>query len=141
MTAQKRIVDLSQTLHAKVRGVDISTARTIATDGWNATTLTLYSHCATHMDAPKHFVEGAASIDQQALDVCCGPALVMNLTPVQPRELLTIAHLARWHDRIGPGSRLLFRTDWYQRLGSDAYRDELPRISLELAGWWNVVWG
>lgn len=135
MTPSRRIVDLSLTLKSGLRGVDIQMARTIATDGWNATTLSLYSHCGTHMDAPKHFVEGAAAIDQQVLDVCCGPALVLNLTPTQPRELLTVKHLAKWHDQIGPGSRLLFRTDWYKRLGTDAYRDELPRISLELAKW------
>jgi kynurenine formamidase len=31
--------------------------------------------------------------------------------------------------------RLLFRTDWHKRFGTAAYRDELPRISLELARW------
>jgi kynurenine formamidase len=135
MTNKRRIVDLSLTLDAELRGVAINIARTIAVDGWNATTLSLYSHCGTHMDAPRHFVEGAATIDQQVLDICCGPAKVLNLTPVAPRELLTVVRLAPWADRIKPGDRLLFRTDWYRKLGTDAYRNELPRISLELAKW------
>lgn len=131
----RRIVDLSLAINNDLRGVAISTAKTIASDGWNATTLSLYSHCGTHMDAPKHFVEGAASIDRQSLDVCCGLARVLDLTPVQPRELITVGRLARWHALIQPGDRLLLRTDWHKRLGTPGYRDELPRISLELARW------
>ena len=132
MTTRHRVIDLSLTINSQLRGVELRTARTIGVDGWNATTLSLYSHCGTHMDAPRHFVEGAATIDQIPLSVCCGPAKVLNLTRVKPRELFTVAHLAPWADRIQPGDRLLFRTDWYQRLGTEAYRNELPRISLEL---------
>jgi len=132
---RQRIIDLTLTIDAEMRGAQIQAARTIAVDGWNATTLSLYSHCGTHMDAPKHFIEGAASIDQQSLDVCCGPAKVLDLTPVEPRELLTVARLAPWADRIKSGDRLLFRTDWYQRLGTDSYRNQLPRLSLDLAHW------
>lgn len=135
MVDRQRIIDLTLTIDAEMRGAQIQAARTIAVDGWNATTLSLYSHCGTHMDAPKHFIEGAASIDQQSLDVCCGPAKVLDLTPVEPRELLTVARLAPWADRIKSGDRLLFRTDWYQRLGTDSYRNQLPRLSLDLAHW------
>jgi kynurenine formamidase len=38
-------------------------------------------------------------------------------------------------DSIEPGARLLFRTDWHKRFGTAEYRNELPRISLELAQW------
>jgi kynurenine formamidase len=60
---------------------------------------------------------------------------VLDLTPVEPRELITIEHLAPWKERISPGSRLLLRTDWGKRAGTEAYRDELPRIHVELARW------
>jgi predicted dehydrogenase/kynurenine formamidase len=130
-----RIVDLSLPISDKLRGAAVSPAKTIARDGWNATTLTLYSHCGTHMDAPHHFVEGSATIDEQDLSVCCGLARVLDLTPVQPRELLGVDRLARWASTITSGDRLLLRTDWHKRLGTDAYRDELPRISTELAEW------
>jgi kynurenine formamidase len=36
---------------------------------------------------------------------------------------------------LEPGERVLLRTDWYHRYPSPQYRDELPRISLELARW------
>jgi kynurenine formamidase len=87
------------------------------------------------MDAPRHFIEGAATIDQQDLAVCCGPAMVLDLTPVEPKELFGVERLAPWANRISPGSRLLLRTDWYKRLGTDEYRAALPRISAKLARW------
>ena len=136
-TSQRRIIDLTQTLQNEIRGVDISPAMTIERDGWNASTLSLYSHCATHMDAPKHFLgDSGATIDQQALDVCCGPARVVNLVPVTPRELLTADRVQNALDNnLQPGERLLLRTDWGDQLGTDAYRDELPRFSACLCDW------
>jgi predicted dehydrogenase/kynurenine formamidase len=132
----RRIVDLSLPIDNNLRGVKITQFTNIAEKGWNSTTLSLYSHCGTHMDAPKHFLgEDAATIDQQSLDVCCGPAKVVDLTPVEPRELLTVERLQRSLLQVEPGDRLLLRTDWSKRFGTDAYRDQLPRISLELAEW------
>jgi kynurenine formamidase len=129
------VIDLSLPIDGTMRGVTIRPAATIGIEGWNATTLSLYSHCGTHMDAPRHFVADASTIDRQDLSICCGQALVIDLTPVLPRELLTIERLGRWTDRIRCGDRLLLRTDWYHRHGSDSYRNELPRVSRELAEW------
>jgi len=131
----RRIIDLSLPLQPGMRGVEIETAKTIEKNGWNATTLKLYSHCGTHMDAPRHFLPGGRTVDELSLDACVGPALVLNLTPVEPRELITIERLAPWKERISPGSRILLRTDWGKRAGTEAYRNELPRIHVELARW------
>lgn len=133
---RRRIVDLSRPLANGVRGVDISTATTIADKGWNSTTLSLYSHCGTHMDAPKHFLGDAGqTIDRQALDVCTGLARVLDLTPISDRELITVERFQAAAGTVRPDDRLLLRTDWHHRLGTDSYRDDLPRISIELAHW------
>ncbi len=135
LTLAKRVVDLSLTINNQMRGVCIKPSKSIVVDGWNATTLELYSHCGTHMDAPKHFVDGSASIDQQALEVCIGPAKVINLVPVSPRQLINLEDFGAQSDSIQAGDRLLLRTDWYHRYGTPEYRDELPRISPSLAHW------
>lgn len=133
----RRIVDLSLPIDNAMRGVQITPFTTIATKGWNSTTLALYSHSGTHMDAPRHFLDDAdaATIDRQALEACCGPAKLVDLTPVEPRELITVERLCERSGPVEPGDRLLLRTDWHKRYGTSAYRDELPRISLELARW------
>jgi arylformamidase len=131
----KRIVDLTLPLESGMRGVAIEPARRLEADGWNATTLHLYSHCGTHMDAPRHFLGDGATIDLLPPEVCIGPARVVDLTPVRPRERITVERLGSWQQEIRPGDRLLMRTDWSRRHGTPEYRDQLPRIDLQLAHW------
>ncbi len=130
-----RIIDLSLPITDQMRGVQVSVATRLAVDGWNSSTLSLYSHCGTHLDAPRHFLPDGATIECQDLEVCVGPAVVIQLAPIEPKRLITPEDLASYDLQITPGSRLLFRTDWYHRFGTSAYRDELPRISVELATW------
>ena len=64
-----RIIDLSLPIDDQMRGVAIRSARRLEDDGWNATTLELYSHAGTHMDAPRHFLPDGATLDRQDLGV------------------------------------------------------------------------
>ena len=130
-----RVIDLSLPVNNDMPGVEIAIAKRLEVEGWNASTLTLYSHCGTHMDAPCHFLPAGATLDQQDLHVCVGPATIVDLAPAEPKQLIGINDLGSLVDAIQPGERLLFRTDWYQRYGTPAYRNELPRISLQLAEW------
>lgn len=131
----RRIVDLSRPIDDDLPGVAIHPAKQLETDGWNATTLSLYSHSGTHMDAPCHFVPGGATLDQQLLDSCRGPARVIDLTPVKRSELITVDRFLSACSDVMPGERLLLRTDWHRQYPADDYRNALPRISHELAEW------
>jgi kynurenine formamidase len=126
---------LSLPIDDQMRGVELRPARTLEVDGWNATTLQLYSHAGTHIDAPRHFLPAGKTLDQQDLGVVVGPAKVLNLAPASPRQLFGVQDIERYDEDVVPGTRLLLRTDWYHRYGTPAYRDELPRISLALAEW------
>lgn len=130
-----RIIDLTLPITNEMPGVEITVAKRLDVEGWNATTLKLYSHCGTHMDAPKHFLPGGDALEQLELSVLVGPAQVVNLAPANPKQLLTVADMDSVEALVTPGSRLLFRTDWHKRYGTAAFRHELPRISLELAEW------
>ena len=130
-----RIIDLSLPIDNNMPGVDISTARKLQKDGWNATTLSLYSHCGTHMDAPRHFLPEGRTLEAQDLSVVVGRAIVLDIAPAKPKQLIQIDDLTEIRDAIEPGCRILFRTDWHKRYGTPEYRNELPRISLELANW------
>ncbi len=144
-----RIVDLTLPLENALRGVSIEPAKTLEKDGWNATTLHLYSHCGTHMDAPTHFGVPGQTIDQIPLDRCMGPAWVVDPVcsgPVRAypdnasrrhyeRALIHVDDLGQVVDKIRHGEGLLLRTGWSRRVGDPSYRDDLPRVSLELAEW------
>lgn len=58
---------------------------------YNVSALSLGLHTGTHVDAPRHFLEGAAGVDQLALSSLCGPARVVHIDdPLSVRA----AHLA-----------------------------------------------
>lgn len=130
-----RIIDLTMPLENGLRGISIEPARTIAEHGWNATTLHLYSHAGTHMDAPTHFAVGEQTIDRIPLDKCMGPAWIVDLTGIEPRAIISVVDLGAVAQRLRASDGLLLRTGWSRRYREPAYRDELPRVSLELARW------
>ena len=77
-------------------------------DVCNARFLKFSAHTGTHMDAPLHFVNNAASIDQMPLAATIGPA---RLIQIEHPDFITAEELAR-HD-IQAGERLLFKTRDY----------------------------
>ena len=131
----RRITDLTITLYHGIRGLETEPKTTMAQIGCNTTTLHLYSHAGTHMDAPLHFVDGGDTIDNVDLEVCIGPATVLDLTHKEPNSQIFIEDLKPHADGIKPGVRLLLRTDWSKRAEMEDYRTHMPRISAELARW------
>ena len=130
-----KIIDLTHSVTKGDRGIDFEDSMTLERDGWNARTWHLYSHSNTHMDAPKHFIADGDTIDNTPLETCMGPAWVIDLGNVQPRQLHTLSDLGDYVDKIQPGDRVILKTGWERRFGTDVFRDELPRISKELAEW------
>ena len=131
-----RLFDLSLTLRDGMRGVAFAPARTMAVDGWNARTLSLYSHAGTHMDAQTHFAAGPGTIEQTPLERCMGWAWVINLVGIPDKTLITPEHLGSVATRFQPGESLLLRTGWSRHVDHpDHYRNEFPRISEALAHW------
>lgn len=131
-----RIIDLTQTLRPGVRGFSSEPAMTIAENGWNATTLHIYSHAGTHIDAPPHFETGNEGIDKTPLENLIADCHVIDLTGIKPSTLITPDHLEEAKEKILPGEGLLFKTGWDKHIDNiSVYRNALPRISEELVRW------
>ena len=87
-------------------GVSVSSAMSLQRgDPANVSMLKFGSHTGTHLDAPLHFIDGAASVDTLALDVLIGPALVAEISAERTIER---AHLAALP--LGGHTRLLLKT-------------------------------
>lgn len=119
-----------------MHGFHSEVTKTKERDGWNARTLTLYSHAGTHMDAPLHFVEDGGTIDQLDLNKCIGPCHVIAIEGLKPKALINIEDFGSVADSICPGDRIILKTGWSQYVDDPlTYRDGLPRISEALARW------
>jgi arylformamidase len=75
-------------------------------DPANVSTLAFGSHTGTHVDAPRHFIEGDASVDQIPLARLIGPALVLDLVGTDPE---IEADELKAHD-LRDATRILLRT-------------------------------
>jgi len=131
-----RIIDLTQTLKTGVRGFSSEPSMSVAKNGWNATTLHIYSHAGTHIDAPLHFNTGKNGIDKTPVENFIADCWVIELTGIAPGELITTRDLGSLKNRIKPQDGLLFRTGWSKYIyDTDLYRNKLPRLSEELITW------
>lgn len=73
-------------------------------DMCNVTRANISVHTGTHMDAPRHFVQGGAGMEALPLDAVLGPARVIPISDpvsIKPSELPA---------DLKPGDRILFRT-------------------------------
>ena len=96
-----KLIDLTLTLGSPrvsavpgLIGVTMVPLQTHESHTRSNTKLTLATHIGTHVDAPYHFVEGAATVDQMPLEKYMGPAVLLDLrsvarglTPLQVSEL------------------------------------------------------
>lgn len=131
----KKVIDLTLPINNKMSGVSIEPAKILSVDGWNATTLHLYSHSGTHMDAPLHFEVNEQTIDKLPAERLISEAWVVDLRHLEPKAEIQISDLDAITENFKAGQSIILHTGWSKRIGTPAYRDDLPRISSDLAHW------
>lgn len=130
-----KIHDLTLPYDDKVAKYSWEVAKDLEKDGWNARILHIYSHAGTHMDAPFHFGINDMTIDRIAPDRFMTDCWVVRLFGCESGKLINVDDLGDVVDKIQRGDSLLLATGWHNFIGTDKYRNQLPRISAELAGW------
>ena len=98
----------------------------------NISLLHLATHAGTHIDAPVHAIEGAATIDPVPLERFRGPGAVVPVTR-GPGEQVTVADVEQ-HGLVQRGDIVLLASGWDKHFHDDAYHDH-PYPSVELAEW------
>ncbi|MBE0577393.1 MAG: cyclase family protein [Desulfuromonadales bacterium] len=102
-------------------------------DGCNETRLSLGSHTGTHIDAPRHFVENGATVDQLSLEVLVGEAYVVECTATREISAEILERLTL----PSKVERLLFKTGnsdlW--SLGQKAFFEDFAALTLDGAEW------
>lgn len=75
-------------------------------EGFNLSSYTMGAHSGTHLDAPLHFVKGAASIDKIPLSTLIGPARIIDCSPNATKIDAAELNKHQWRG----AERILFRT-------------------------------
>src|SRR4029079_19292324 len=88
-------------------------------DSSNVSTLHLSAHAGTHVDAPRHFFDDGAGVEQLALEMLCGRARVIELTT---RKGVTPDDLAPFD--LTEDVRLLIKTHNSKLWGSPVFHDD-----------------
>ena len=117
------LIDLS---HRMVPGLQVypgdpevtfTSAATVAADGFAVTALGLGSHSGTHVDAPSHFVDGAATLDGLDLSRFHGRARMVSVP--EPPAGATIDDLDL--DGVDGRTIVVIATGWSRHFGTPRY--------------------
>jgi arylformamidase len=102
-------------------------------DSSNDSRLACSVHCGTHVDAPAHFIENGATVEQLPLDILVGPATVIEFPEI---DMIT-PDLLETHRPDSQTERLLLKTK-NSDLWSDPDHEFNPNfvaLSAESARW------
>lgn len=139
-----RVVDLSRPLeqgmpHARtIPAAEFTEVRTWDEHKMRAMRLDMPTHIGTHLDAPSHFVEDGATIDELPVSTLVGRAYCAQVPrhgpePVSASDIRSA--LAAGHVTLERGDALLIRTGWDERYAEPDYVDRHAYLSVDAAVW------
>ncbi|HEX3724903.1 MAG TPA: cyclase family protein, partial [Pirellulales bacterium] len=99
----------------------------------NSSRLSMSLHCGTHMDAPFHFFQQLATIDQVALERCIGPTALVRLATSVRAGSIERSHLEPYAALLRSTRRVVLDTGWHHRWGAEDYFTAHPVIVGEAA--------
>ena len=140
----KRYIDLSMPLHEGMQTfptywhpfVEVTQLARHGIENRETRKLVLGTHTGTHIDAPRHFIQDGATVDQIPLNQINGPARLLDLSHVEDRKGVDVETLKE-ASKGGSVERILIRFDGCHRLGAMEYYTEQPWLTEE-AAWWLV---
>jgi kynurenine formamidase len=106
----------------------------LAVQGVNKEIVELSTHTGTHCDAPYHFFEDGATIDEVPLETYVGRATILDLRGKMPGTAIERAEVERFADRIDAGDVVLLNTGWgHKRANTKEFLTEYVYLGGEAA--------
>ncbi len=118
---------------------EMETVVTVAHDGYFARRVSFFEHTGTHFDAPCHFIEGKATVDQIPASTLVRPAVVIDISAEIAGDadaVLTLEHVKAFEAKNGEipkGAAILLRTGW-EEFNSDSVKYAGPEGDLHFPG-------
>ena len=93
----------------------------MAKDGFNLLSVQMGSQTGTHVDAPFHFQDDAAKLDEVPLANFVGTGVIVDATDLGARGRITWRHIEPVAASIHPGCIVLLHTGWSRHYGTARY--------------------
>jgi len=82
------------------------------THGVQVSKLEMVVHAGTHVDAPRHFLSDGATIEQVGLDKLSGEAILLDLTKLEPGDIIEKKHLVVFDGEVQAGDIVVLNTGY-----------------------------
>lgn len=133
------IIDLSMTIQSMwrwPRALKIETDFTRG-DPFRISSMQLVMHAFTHVDTPLHIEPDRETIEQVDLENLCGPAAVLDLTPITPDREIGPEILIERGRHVRNGDIVLLKTGWdhLQDCTTREYWTRSPYLNRAAATW------
>ena len=116
--------------------VAFSTPYSFETCGWQGSSFSMFTHYATHVDAPNHFIEGAYGIDQAPIGKLMGAAALIPLDDHGAEKGIAADTLEDRGRHVRRGDIVILRTGWSDRhWGQPAFWTDGPYLDTSAADW------
>jgi kynurenine formamidase len=135
----RRIVDLSQPVGPDTPvfpgdgPVRVDVIEMMDQTTMNLSRIELSVHTGTHMDAPFHFFQDAATIDRMPLERCMGLAALIDLRGIPAGSEIRREHIESRRDTLRQARIAVLHTGWSKEWGSERYFHDHPRLSGDAA--------
>ncbi|WP_246985135.1 cyclase family protein [Halorientalis marina] len=117
---------------------EFETLHDVAEEGVNAQWLGTPTHVGTHVDAPRHMVDGGATIDDLPLSRFAGEGVVLDVRRDEPEPISVTDIEAAERETSAAGVRpddiVVLRTGWGDRYGADGY-ERYPWLADDVGEW------
>lgn len=92
--------------------VSVTPTHTVGNNGYEVHALSLGSQTGTHIDAPRHVIDGAGGVDSFSPNQLCAFAGIVKATGLEPGSTIDTEDLWSTLNRLDPGDGLLVETAW-----------------------------
>jgi arylformamidase len=132
-----KIIDLSHIISPDISvfpGTEKPVFERKEIEGYPEVKITMYTHTATHMDAPIHIIKGARTLDELPIDKFIGPGMVIDCKHLGGKNI-TLDFLKPFEEKIQNAEFILFNSGWWAKWKTEAYFEGFPTLTIEAAAW------
>jgi arylformamidase len=131
------VIDLSHIINPAVTvfpGTEKPIFQNIDIEGYREIKMTLYTHTATHIDAPYHIIKNTKSLDEFPVNKFIGKGMVINCKGITGKNI-SVNFLKQYEEKVKSAAFILLNSGWSSKWGTNDYFEKFPTLTSEAATW------